>query len=102
VKDGLWKDNPATPAQRELTFIKGKPSNGRVTQSDVMLRLLRDARSENRSLTLPQILDTHIAQFTARIYELRKRGFTIENEMERNSGTVRSSYRLIFDPERDA
>ena len=102
MNSGLWEDYPATDKQTRLSFSSRKRRNGGMTQADIILDLLRIAKSENRPLRLPEILGTHIAQFTARIYELRKRGFTIENEMQRGPGTVRSSYRLIFDPEGDA
>jgi hypothetical protein len=64
--------------------------------------MLRKARFEDRALDLPEILQTGIAQFTARIFELRKRGFKIENELRRSpDGSVLSRYWLRFDPERD-
>ncbi len=62
--------------------------------------MLRKARSENRALSLPEIMGAGIAQFTARIFELRERGFKIENEMRRSlDGRVLSRYWLREDPE---
>ena len=97
----LWRDNPATLRQQTLAFGKRKRRKT-VTQADVLLQLLRAARAENRALQLPEIMRAGIAQFTARIFELRERGFVIENEMERDSeDRVLSRYWLRFDPERD-
>ena len=49
-----------------------------------------------------EIMRAGIAQFTARIFELRERGFRIDNEMQRSTdGRVLSRYWLRFDPERD-
>jgi hypothetical protein len=43
-----------------------------------------------------------IAHFCARIFELRRRGFDIENHIWRDgSGIIFSRYFLISDPERD-
>jgi Helix-turn-helix domain len=50
----------------------------------------RKARDAGKALTLPEILQTGIAQFTARIFELREQGFVIENEMQRAEGRVLS------------
>jgi hypothetical protein len=67
--------------------------NGK-TQRARILRLLSDARGE--WVGLPQILDLHISQFGARIFELRRTNFTIENRTQRDdSGVVRSWYRLV-------
>ena len=101
MRDGLWMNNPATPAQQSLTFGNKKPS-GKVTQADVMIAMLRKARASEAALELPDILHSGIAQFTARIFELRQRGFVIENEMERSSdGRILSRYWLRYDPEID-
>lgn len=98
----LWRNNPASLRQEQLSFGKRKRRKT-ITQADVLLQLLRAARAENRALQLPEIMRAGIAQFTARTFELRKRGFVIENEMERDSeGRVHSRYWLRFDPERDS
>ena len=97
----LWWDNPATLRSQQLAFGKRRRRKT-VTQADVLLQLLRAARAENRALQLPDIMRAGIAQFTARIFELRDRGFVIENEMEKDSeGRVLARYWLGFDPERD-
>lgn len=102
MRAGLWRTNPATPSQKCFAFGTSRKSTGKVTQADVLIAMLRKARSENRALDLPEILQAGIAQFTARIFELRERGFEIENEMRRSpDGRVLSRYWLRFDPERD-
>ena len=69
----------------------------RKTQRAAILRLLIDARGG--WVSLPQILDLHISQFGARIFELRRAGFRIENRTERDdSGVVHSWYRLVAFP----
>ena len=102
MRGGLWQDIAATPSQQRLAFQPPRKRTGKVTQSDVLASMLRKAHSEDRALDLPEILQTGIAQFTARIFELRKRGFKIENELRRSpDGSVLSRYWLRFDPERD-
>jgi hypothetical protein len=95
----LWRDKPATENQQRLAFGSRR---GKATQTDVLAQLLRDRRAQNAALELPDILRTGIAQFTARIFELRKRGFVIENELEHIDGEVRSRYWLRYDPQEDA
>src|SRR5580698_4523123 len=96
---GLWRSNPATPSQKCFAFSQSRKGTGKVTQADVLTAMLRKAHSENRALDLPEIMRAGIAQFTARIFELRERGFEIENEMQRSpDGRVRSRYWLRFDP----
>ena len=97
---GLWRDHPATDAQQQFAIGPAPKKRAKVTQADVLTAMLRKARSENRALDLPEILRAGIAQFTARIFELRERGFQIENEMRRSpEGRVLSRYWLRFDPE---
>ncbi len=98
VDSGLWRDQPATPTQQCLAFGSRR---GKATQADVIAQLLRERRALGKALELPEILAAGIAQFTARIFELRHRGFVIENELEHVNGQVRSRYWLRFDPERD-
>jgi hypothetical protein len=64
--------------------------------------MLRDARSENRALELPAIMQAGIAQHGARFNEIRSRGFEVENELDRDNGVIRSRYVLKFDPEMEA
>jgi len=112
----LWRDNPVTPAQQQFAFRpnrkqnKGKRSSVEqpnaqpktLSQAAILLSLLRKTREAGNPLTLPEILQTGIAQFTARIFELREQGFVIENEMQRaEDGRVLSRYWLRHDPERD-
>jgi hypothetical protein len=64
--------------------------------------MLREARREQRGVELPEILEAGIAQFTARIFELRRGGFGIKNKLGRDEeGQIRSRYFLVRDPERD-
>jgi hypothetical protein len=63
------------------------------TQRSEILRLLLDARGS--WVPLPEILALGIAQYGARILELRRLGFTIENRTERLSGQRRSWFRLV-------
>jgi hypothetical protein len=102
MNGGFWRNNSATPSQQRFAFGPRRKRNGKDTQADVIAAILRKARFEDRALDLPEILQTGIAQFTARIFELRKRGFVIENELRRSpEGRMLSRYWLRFDPERD-
>ena len=73
----------------------------RPTQTDVLIRLLRERREEGKALELPEILRLGIAQHGARLKEIRNRGFSVINELECINGVLHSRYWLIFDPERD-
>ncbi len=64
----------------------------RKSQSAALLRLLIDARGS--WVSLPQILKLGIAQYNARILELRRLGFNIENKTERVNGARYSWFRL--------
>jgi hypothetical protein len=64
--------------------------------------MLREARSQDRPLELPSIMQAGIAQHGARFNEIRARGFVVVNEIDRDNGVVRSRYRLTFDPESEA
>jgi Helix-turn-helix domain len=63
------------------------------TQRFCILRLLIDARGA--WVPLLQILDLGIAQYGARILELRRQGFVIENRCERLDGKRHSWFRLV-------
>lgn len=73
----------------------------RLTQTELIIAKLREARAEDRSASLQEIMRLGIAQHGARLKELRLRGFVIENELERDGEAVRSCYWLRHDPERD-
>jgi hypothetical protein len=76
------------PAQRD-------PSD-RKTQRVAILRLLDDAREA--WIALPEIMAC-AAQYNARLFELRRLGFHIENRTERDdAGVVHSWYRLVNSP----
>lgn len=65
----------------------------RKTQSAAVLRLLIDAHGS--WVPLPEILALGIAQYNARILELRRLGFVIENKTERVNGARHSWFRLV-------
>ncbi len=101
----LWRGHAATPKQQSLCF---EPQTKKVTrkrngqtQAEVLLGMLRAARTADKPLELSEIMQAGIAQHGARFNELREQGFEIVNEMVRNDGVVRSWYRLAFEPERD-
>jgi hypothetical protein len=100
----FWRNHPATSAQQHLLPFDGTRSQrqGKATQADVLIQLLRDARAHRSPLGLPSIMKAGIAQHGARMKELRDRGFVIQNHMERVDGVVHSEYQLVFDPENDA
>ena len=101
IPNGLWHNHASTPRQQEIVFSKTK-RRGRPTQADVLLAMLREARRNGRPLELPQIMQAGIAQHSARFNELRRLGFDIQNEMERDArGRVISRYWLRHDPEQD-
>ena len=56
---GLWRDHPATPRQQAL-FKAARKSGAKPTQADVLISMLRDARSQNRALELPAIMQAGI------------------------------------------
>ena len=67
------------------------------TQRARLLAILVEARGG--WVSLPEILALGIAQFGARILEMRRTGFNIENRAERDdAGVVHSWYRLINSP----
>lgn len=68
--------------------------NHRETQRDRVLQLLQSY--DGRWCPLPKILELNIAQFGARILELRRQGHAIENKQEKDFGGVMHSwYRLV-------
>lgn len=70
-------------------------SFARQTQRDRILRLLIDARGA--WVPLPEIIEL-AAQYNARILELRRLGFNIENRTERVDGARHSWFRLVSSP----
>ncbi len=65
----------------------------RQTQCERILALLQAHKGE--WVSLPRILDLHIAQYNARIYELRAQYYDIECRREwTGDGQVHSFYRL--------
>jgi hypothetical protein len=68
------------------------------TQAAAILRLLVEARGA--WVPLPEILALGIAQYNSRIFELRRRGFKIENRIE-VVNEVRHSWFRIASPSPD-
>lgn len=66
--------------------------DGRKTQRGRILALLVKARGG--WVPLPDILALGIAQYSARIHELRALGFRIENRKERVDGVLHTYFRL--------
>ena len=67
----------------------------RTSQRERLLALLK---SRSGWIGLDEILGLRIAQFSARILELRRDGYTITNRIERHDGKLFSSYRLLSEP----
>jgi hypothetical protein len=66
------------------------------SQRAAVLRLLVDAKGG--WVALPDVLALGIAQYNARILELRRLGFVIENKTERVAGARHSWFRLLNSP----
>jgi hypothetical protein len=64
----------------------------RGTQRDRILGLFQSRPGQ--WIGLPEILALGFAQFGARIYELRREGYTIENKTEHRDGKTLSWYRF--------
>jgi hypothetical protein len=73
-------------------------SRGKLSQRARILRLVLSAPE----IPLPAILDLHIAQYGARIKELRTIGFDIRNRTERIDGVAYSWFRFVDPPPTDA
>jgi hypothetical protein len=71
------------------------PQNAQ-TQRGQILAVLREA--SGAWVPLPRILELGIAQYNARIFELRRAGFKIENRTEVAEGERRSCFRLVLTP----
>lgn len=78
-----------------LEYIAGETDQqrGRVSQRGRILRLLLSADE----IPLPAILELGVAQYCARLNELRRAGFHIKNRTARVNGNVHSWYSLISD-----
>jgi hypothetical protein len=71
------------------------PANAQ-TQRGQILAVLREA--SGAWVPLPRILELGIAQYNARIFELRRAGFAIENQTEAVRGERHSCFRLVLTP----
>lgn len=67
-------------------------SNRRGTQRDRILQLLRDANGD--WVSLPAILSLGCAQYSVRIFELRRQGHAIQNRTKVIDGRRHSWFRL--------
>lgn len=85
---------------RTTRDINGHPH--RLTQRALVLAMLRRARNEDRGVEVHEFLRALIGGLGGRMHELRSAGFVIVNTKHwAPSGAIRSSYRLIWDAERD-
>lgn len=66
---------------------------GRGTQRAQLLRFLE--QNAGQWVPLPRVLELGIAQYNARIFELRRMGHQIENRVEHCNGVVHSWFRLV-------
>lgn len=78
------------------------PDTHRLSQADRILHLLEAATryasvygDKYKWITLPQMLSLSIANYRARISELRQAGHHIECHRETVDGQVRTKYRLV-------
>jgi Helix-turn-helix domain len=76
--------------------IRNDSHNNKNTQRGRILALLMVACCGE--VGLPEILQLGIARYGARIGELRKRGYDIQNRTETVDGEKRSWYRLVPSP----
>jgi hypothetical protein len=76
---------------------------GRESQANTILFLLREARKEDRSVEISEMMRAGISAFNGRSMDLGRRGYGIKNEMWRDEkGQQRSRYWLTYTPEQDA
>ena len=81
---------------RHLIVNGGKANNERsvmATQYKRLEKVFRD--SPNEWIPLPRILLMGLAQYGARILELRKSGMDIKNKVERVNGTTHSWFMYV-------
>jgi hypothetical protein len=78
-----------------ITTNLGTQDNPSKTQRSRILRLLIDAHGA--WIPLPEIM-AYAAQYNARILELRRLGFNVENRTERVDGVRHSWFRLLSSP----
>jgi hypothetical protein len=68
--------------------------NSSSSQRAAMLDVLRSGDW----VPLPRILELHISQYGARIHELRRLGYRIENKAEQRDGKRCTAFRLVSFP----
>jgi hypothetical protein len=85
-----------------LPHNKSASPHSRPPQLHLLIGMLRRARAEQQGVGIIEMVQAGIVHFGWRIFELRKRGFGIANEVHRTpDGRIFSTYWLIFDPELD-
>ena len=90
----MQTDKPLLVSIDEASFQPSLPGAPKAkTHRARILRLLIEARGA--LVPLPEILALGIAQYNARILELRHLVFVIENKTERVDGARRSWFRLV-------
>jgi hypothetical protein len=75
-----------------------------ISEQARVLQLLRHARAQERRIEIAEFLEEGL-DYRAAIARLQRRGFKILRRPQRSRSRRRwksSSYRLVFDPERDA
>lgn len=65
----------------------------RLSQAERILKLLQERRGD--WIPLPEILALGIAQYGARIHELRRDCYKIENRTDHSDGRILSWFRLV-------
>jgi hypothetical protein len=78
----------------KLNSSASSTSNHHKTQRDAILGLL--VRARGAWVPLPKILELGCAQYNARIFELRRLGFHIENRGETRDGVRHTFFRLVI------
>lgn len=81
-------------SQRATNYIaRETDSKGQLSQRARILRAL--VAANGGEVSLPDILALGIAQYNARIHELRRAGFDIQNRVEEIAGVRHSWFRLV-------
>jgi len=64
------------------------------------LKIIALLKANKGWVSLPQILSLGVAQYNARIYELRQEGYDIQNKVQTVDGVKHSWFKLIAEPPR--
>lgn len=93
VETEVMPSERTTTPRFELTGAAHPANTRRGTQCERLLRFFEERQGQ--WVPLPEILALGIAQFGARILELRRSGYVIENRREHAGKAVHSWYRLV-------